>query len=30
MEARGLLYRDTAYAEINLSSLNMIAATCGN
>jgi mono/diheme cytochrome c family protein len=30
MEARGLLYRDTNYAEINLTSLSMAASTCNN
>jgi len=30
MEARGLLYRDPAYSEINLTSLSMVSATCGN
>jgi len=30
MEARGLLYRDAAYAEINLTSLSMLAPACGN
>ena len=30
MEARGLLYRDAAYAEINLTSLSMLSPTCGN
>jgi mono/diheme cytochrome c family protein len=29
MEARGLLYRDTSYAEINLTSLSMVAPNCG-
>lgn len=29
MDARGLLYRDTSYAEINLTSLTMVAPTCG-
>jgi hypothetical protein len=28
MEARGLLYRDTSYAEINLTSLSMVALSC--
>jgi mono/diheme cytochrome c family protein len=28
MEARGLLYKDTSYAEINLTSLTMVAPTC--
>ena len=30
MEARGLLYRDSAYSEINLTSLTMVSATCAN
>jgi len=30
MEARGLLYRDASYAEINLTSLSMVAPSCGN
>jgi len=30
MEARGLLYKDPAYAEINLTSLTMVGASCGN
>jgi quinoprotein glucose dehydrogenase len=30
MEARGLLYRDAAYSEINLTSLSMVASSCGN
>jgi mono/diheme cytochrome c family protein len=30
MEARGLLYKDPAYAEINLTSLTMIGPSCGN
>jgi len=30
MEARGLLYRDASYAEINLTSLSMVAPGCGN
>jgi mono/diheme cytochrome c family protein len=29
MDARGLLYRDTNYAELNLTSLEMLSATCG-
>jgi len=29
MEARGLLYRDTTFAEINLTSLAMVSNTCG-
>jgi hypothetical protein len=29
MEARGLLYREPNYAELNLTSLAMIASTCG-
>jgi len=28
MEARGLLYREPSYAELNLTSLTMIASTC--
>jgi S-disulfanyl-L-cysteine oxidoreductase SoxD len=28
MEARGLLYRDTSYSEINLTSLSMVALSC--
>jgi mono/diheme cytochrome c family protein len=28
MEARGLLYRDNSYAEINLTSLSMVALSC--
>lgn len=28
MEARGLLYRDAAYSEINLTSLSMVASAC--
>jgi len=28
MEARGLLYRDTSYSEINLTSLTMVALSC--
>jgi mono/diheme cytochrome c family protein len=30
MEARGLLYRDPAYSELNLTSLAMVASTCAN
>jgi len=30
MEARGLLYRDDKYQEINLTSLGMLASSCGN
>jgi mono/diheme cytochrome c family protein len=30
MEARGLLYREPNYAELNLTSLAMIAPNCGN
>src|SRR5262245_50330995 len=29
MDARGLLYRDTQYAELNLTSLEMLSNTCG-
>ena len=29
MEARGLLYRDSSYAEINLTSLSVVAQSCG-
>src|SRR5262245_28131794 len=30
MEARGLLYREATYAELNLTSLQMVAPSCGN
>jgi cytochrome c5 len=30
MEARGLLYRDGDYAELNLTSLDMVGPGCGN
>ena len=30
MEACGLLYRDSAYSEINLTSLTMVSPTCAN
>jgi hypothetical protein len=30
MDARGLLYRDASYSELNLTSLTMIAPRCGN
>jgi len=30
MEARGLLYRAATYAELNLTSLKMVAPSCGN
>jgi mono/diheme cytochrome c family protein len=30
MEARGLLYRESNYAELNLTSLEMVGSTCGN
>jgi hypothetical protein len=30
MEARGLLYKDTRDAMLNLTSLQMVAASCGN
>ena len=30
MEARGLLYREATYAELNLTSLKMVAPSCGN
>jgi quinoprotein glucose dehydrogenase len=29
MEARGLLYKDSSYSELNLTSLAMLAPTCG-
>src|SRR5262249_59448907 len=29
VEARGLLYKDSSYAEVNLTSLEMIAPSCG-
>src|SRR5262249_19626541 len=29
MDARGLLYKDQKYAEINLASLTMVSPTCG-
>ena len=30
VEARGLLYKDSSYAELNLTSLEMIAPSCGH
>jgi len=30
MEARGLLYREATYLELNLTSLQMVAPNCGN
>jgi hypothetical protein len=30
MEARGLIYRDQADARINLTSLQMVGASCGS
>ena len=30
MEARGLLYRETNYAELNLTSLEMVGTSCAN
>jgi hypothetical protein len=30
VEARGLLYREPAYADLNLTSLRTVSSTCQN